>query len=96
MRDAQEAASRLGVQLQILQAGTEGEIDTAFATLASLHADALIIGGDAFFTSQREHLVALAARYAVPVIDRWREFVVAGGLISYGPSLTSAYRLAGA
>jgi putative ABC transport system substrate-binding protein len=91
----QEAARVKGVQLPIVKASTESEIDAAFATLVSLHADGLVIGDSIFFTSRREQLVALAARHAVPAIERWREFAVAGGLISYGPSLTAANRQLG-
>jgi putative tryptophan/tyrosine transport system substrate-binding protein len=93
--DVQEAARAKGVQLPILKAGTESEIDAAFAALARLQAGALVIGADAFFTSRREQLVALAARYAVPAIYQWREFAAAGGLISYGTSLTAVYRQVG-
>jgi putative tryptophan/tyrosine transport system substrate-binding protein len=95
IQDMQEAARAKRVQLQILRAGTESEIDAAFAALADLHADALIVGDDVFFTTRREQLVALAARYAVPVVERWREFAVSGGLISYGPSLTDTNRRLG-
>ena len=95
IQEMQEAARTKGVQLPILKASTESEIDAAFATLVNLHADALIVGGDPFFTGRREQLVALASRYAVPVIDRWPEFAASGGLISYGPSLTAAYRQVG-
>jgi putative ABC transport system substrate-binding protein len=92
--DMQEAARTKGVQLHILKAGTESEIDAAFATGVQ-HAGALVLGGDPFFGNRREQLVALAARYAVPAIYEWREFAAAGGLISYGSSLTSVYRQAG-
>ena len=95
MRDVQEAARAKGVQLHILKAGTESEIDAAFATLVQLHAGALVVGTDPFFNSRREQLVALASRHAVPAIYEWREFAAAGGLISYGPSLTAAYRQVG-
>ena len=95
MRDVQEAARAKGVQLHILKAGTESEIDAAFASLVQLHAGALLVGTDPFFSSRREQLVALAARHAVPAIYEWREFAAAGGLISYGPSLTAAYRQVG-
>ncbi len=91
----QEAARAKGVQLHILKAGTESEIDAAFASLVQLQAGALVVGGDPFFNSRREQLVALAARHAVPAIYEWREFAAAGGLISYGPSLTAAYRQVG-
>ena len=89
IRDVQEAARAKGVQLHILKASTESEIDAAFATLVQLHAGALVVGTDPFFNSRREQLVALAARHAVPAIYEWREFAAAGGLISYGPSLTA-------
>ena len=91
----QEAARAKGVQLPILKAGTESEIDAAFASLVQLHAGALVVGGDPFFNSRREQLVALASRHAVPAIYEWREFVAAGGLISYGASLTAVYRQLG-
>jgi putative tryptophan/tyrosine transport system substrate-binding protein len=83
----QEAARVKGLQLPILKAGTEGEIDSAFATLVQLHADGLVIGAEPFFYSRREQLVALASRHAVPAIYDEREYVASGGLISYGPSL---------
>jgi len=93
--DVQRAARMKGLEVQILKAGTASEIDRAFATLAQLRADALLIGDDVFFTSRREQLVALTARYAVPAIERWREFAASGGLISYGPSLQTAMRQVG-
>jgi putative ABC transport system substrate-binding protein len=95
IRDAQEAAQVKGVQLQILKASTESEIDAAFATLVQLHDGALLVTADPFFNSRREQLVALASRYAVPAIYEFREFATAGGLSSYGPSLASMYRQAG-
>jgi putative tryptophan/tyrosine transport system substrate-binding protein len=91
----QEAARAKGVQLAILMAGTEGEIDAAFATLVQQHAGALIVGGDTFFASRLDQFVALAARYAVPAIYEQRESVAAGGLISYGPSRTGTWHLVG-
>jgi putative ABC transport system substrate-binding protein len=91
----QEAARAKGVQLYILKAGTEDEIDAAFATLVQLHAGALLVGTDPFFNSRREQLAALASRHAVPAIYEWREFAEAGGLISYGPSLPAANRQVG-
>jgi putative ABC transport system substrate-binding protein len=95
MRDVQEAARAKGMQLLILNAGTESEIDTAFASLVQQHAGALLAGNDPFFGSRREQLVALASRHAVPAIYETREYVAAGGLISYGTSLTAANRLKG-
>jgi putative tryptophan/tyrosine transport system substrate-binding protein len=94
-KEAQEAARSLGLQLQVLRARTEQEIDAAFATLVQLRAGALLVATDAFFTARREQFVALAARHAVPAIYEWREFVMAGGLMSYGASLAEAYRQAG-
>ena len=83
------------MELPILKAGTESEIDAAFATLAQLQARALVVGGDPFFNSRREQLVALASRHAVPAIYGVRENVAAGGLISYGASLTAVFRQLG-
>jgi putative ABC transport system substrate-binding protein len=90
--DMQEAARARGVQIQILKVGSESEIDAAFATLVQQQAGALVVGPDPFFLSRREQLVALAARHAVPAIYEWREFAAAGGLISYGTSLTGMWR----
>ena len=92
MRDAAEAACVKGVQLHILKAGTESEIDAAFSTLVQLHADALLVSLDGFFISRHEQLVALASRHVVPAIYPWREAVTAGGLISYGNSRTAVAR----
>jgi putative ABC transport system substrate-binding protein len=95
MRDVQEAASAKGLQLHILQASTESEIDAAFISLVERQAGGLVVGSDPFFNSRREQLVALAARHAVPAIYEWREFAAAGGLISYGPSITDTWRQVG-
>jgi putative ABC transport system substrate-binding protein len=95
MRDAAEAARVTGVQLPVLKAGTEGEIDAAFSTLVQLHAGALLVGLDGFFFTRREQLVASASRHALPAIYPWREAVAAGGLISYGSSIAAIYREAG-
>jgi putative ABC transport system substrate-binding protein len=95
IRDMQEAARAKGVQLPVLKAAAEGEIDAAFASLVQLHADALVLGPDPLFNNRRDQIVALAARHAVPAISPWREMAAAGGLISYGPSLTTISRQAG-
>ena len=95
MTDVQEAARAKGLNLHILKAGTESEIDAALASYAQPHAGALLVGPDAFFESRREQLVALAARRAVPAIYDVREFVEAGGLISYGTSRIGAWRQVG-
>jgi putative tryptophan/tyrosine transport system substrate-binding protein len=95
MRVVQEAARAKGVQLHILKAGTDSEIDAAFASLVQLHAGGLVVSPDAFFGSRRDQLVALASRHAVPAIYEWREFAAAGGLISYGSSLTDTWRQVG-
>jgi putative tryptophan/tyrosine transport system substrate-binding protein len=94
-KDMQAAGRALGQQIHVLNASTEGEIDAAFATLAQLRVGAVVISGDAFFTSNRNQLVALAARYAVPAIYNLRLYPAAGGLMSYGASLTDAYRQTG-
>jgi putative ABC transport system substrate-binding protein len=91
----QQAASAKGLGLHVLKAAEEDEFEPAFAALAHLQADALIVGTDPFFTSRRERIVALASRYSIPAIYEWQEFVTAGGLISYGASLPSLYREAG-
>ena len=94
-RKVQEAARSFGLQLHVLNARTEQEIDAAFATLVKLRAGALLVDSDPFFNGRRDHFVALAARYAVPAIYDGREYVDAGGLMSYGGSITEVYRLAG-
>jgi putative ABC transport system substrate-binding protein len=96
IEDAQKAAHAKGVPLSILKAGTESEIDTTFVTLVHQHASALVVAPDPYFLSLREQFVALAARDAVPAIYEFREFAAAGGLISYGPSVTDIFRQAGA
>jgi putative tryptophan/tyrosine transport system substrate-binding protein len=94
-REVQEAAGARGLQLLVLKASTESEIDAAFASLVQQKTGALIVGADPFFGNQRGQLVALASRHGVPTIDFFREFVTAGGLISYGTSLPWVTRQAG-
>ena len=95
IRDVQEAARTKGVQLPIVKARNESEIDAAFASLVQLQAGGLVVGTDPFFASRREQLAALAARHAVPAIYDFREFAAVGGLISYGTSLAAVYRQLG-
>ncbi len=95
LTDIEAAARSSARQLHILNAGSESEIDAAFATLAGQRPDALMVGADPFLTSRRDQIVALAARYAIPAIYDWHEYTLAGGLMSYGTSLTAAYRQAG-
>jgi putative tryptophan/tyrosine transport system substrate-binding protein len=94
-REAQEATRILGLQLQIANASSEHEIDTAFTTLAQKGVGAVVVVSDALFNSRPDHLVALAARHALPAIYSLREFITAGGLMSYGNRLADAYRQAG-
>jgi putative tryptophan/tyrosine transport system substrate-binding protein len=95
IQEVQQAARARGVQLHVLKASSETEIDAAFASLIELHAGALLVAADPFLSGRREQLVALASRSAVPSIYAWGEFAASGGLISYGASLTSALRLLG-
>jgi putative tryptophan/tyrosine transport system substrate-binding protein len=92
---AQEAARVKGLLLLILKAATESEIDAAFDALVQRQAGALLVGGDSFFHTRTDQLVALASRHAVPAIYFEREFSVAGGLISYGANVPASYRQAG-
>ena len=93
-RAVQEAARAKGLQLRILGAATESEIDAAFTSLVELQARALLVGAPTFL-GWREQIVTLAARYAIPTIYDWREYVAAGGLISYGTNLADTYRIIG-
>jgi putative tryptophan/tyrosine transport system substrate-binding protein len=95
LKDVQEAARVLGQHINILQASTEQDIDTAFATLAQLRAGALLVGSDPFFYSRRDQIVALAARHAIPAIYEWRDYAEAGGLASYGTIIADAYHQIG-
>ena len=94
-RALQAAARTLGLNLHVLNASTEGEFNGVFAKLIQLRAGGLVIGSDPFFTSRTEQLAALAVHHAVPAVYHWREFAVAGGLVSYGAAVTDVYRLAG-
>jgi putative ABC transport system substrate-binding protein len=95
LNDLQTAARAIGRQLHVLRASNEGEIDAAFATLARVGVQALLVAADPSFNSQREHIVALAARLAVPAIYETRAYAVAGGLMSYGPKIPDMYRQVG-
>ena len=95
IRDVQEAARAKGVKLAVVKAGTGGEIDAAFASLAELQAGALVVDADSFLSSRRGQLLALASRHAVPAIYAHRAFVAAGGLISYGIDDAAILRQAG-
>jgi len=94
-KDIEEAARTVGQRLVILNGGTDEEIDASFANLAQQKVGALLVGSDPFFDPRRERLIALSARYAVPAIYQFREFVLAGGLMSYGASITDMYRQVG-
>ena len=93
--DLQAVARTLGLQLHVLHASTEGEIDAAFAILVQLQADGLVISGDPLFNIRAEQLAALALRHAVPAIYLSLEFAAAGGLMGYGASVSDAYRQVG-
>ena len=89
------AAHTLGRQIKVLNASSEREIDSAFAILTQVRAGALLVGPDGFFNNRQDQIIALAARYMVPVLYSWPEYVRAGGLMSYGSSLSDANRLVG-
>ena len=94
-KSLQPAASRFGLQVHVLEASTEGDFDTAFATLRQLQADGLVVVGDVFLTTRSKELAALTIRHAVPTIFQDREFTAAGGLMSYTGSIPDEYRQAG-
>jgi putative ABC transport system substrate-binding protein len=94
-KEVQAAAPRLSRPILILKASSERDIDSAFLTLNERRATALMVAADVLFNSRREQLVALAARHAIPAIYEWREFALAGGLMTFGSSITDAYRQAG-
>jgi putative ABC transport system substrate-binding protein len=93
--DHETAARMLGLQLHILRASTEGDIDSAFANLTQLAVEALVIGPDSFFNTRSQQLATLALRYRVPAIYNDQPFAAAGGLMGYGASITDQYRLVG-
>jgi putative ABC transport system substrate-binding protein len=95
VRDAQAAARTLGLQLQVLRASTEAEIDDAFTAVIEKRAGVFVIATSVLFNGHVEQMAALATRHLVPTIYEYRQFVTAGGLLSYGPELTDSYRLAG-
>jgi putative tryptophan/tyrosine transport system substrate-binding protein len=95
LRDLQAAARTIGQPILVVTVETEGDIDAAFARLVQQRAGAILVNTDAFLFSRRDQLIALAKRYTVPAIFDRREFAAAGGLMSYGGSVTDAYRLAG-
>jgi putative tryptophan/tyrosine transport system substrate-binding protein len=95
LKDLQAAARAMGLQIHLLWASTEHEIEAAFATLLEARAGGLMVGTDPFFNSRSEQLAQLALRHAVPTVYQFREFAAAGGLMSYGGSITEVYRLAG-
>jgi putative ABC transport system substrate-binding protein len=94
-KNMQEGAASLGLQLHILRAGTDEELDAAFAAFAALKTAVLTIGTDVYFNGRTEQLASLAVRYAVPAIYQYDEFTANGGLMSYGGSIEDAYRSAG-
>jgi len=93
-REVQNAARSLGIDINLLNASTESEIDAAFTTIVEQRNGALIIGTDPFLLGQRDQLVRLAARHMIPTMYFLREFVEAGGLMSYGPNIANGYRQA--
>jgi len=94
-KEVQAAARALGLELHVLNASTDNDIDSGFAKLIELRAGGLVIAPDTFFNSRIERLAALALHHSVPTIYEWREFAVAGGLVSYGSAIADSYRLAG-
>jgi ABC-type uncharacterized transport system substrate-binding protein len=95
LRDVQEAARAVAVQIHVLRASTDGEIEVAFETVAQERVAALAVAADPFFDTRRDKLVALAARHAVPTMYHFREFAGAGGLVSYGANIPDAHRQIG-
>ena len=94
-RDLQAAADAMHLKLEVQRAAAESEIDTAFEMFTQQRVDGILVTADPFFNNRRNQVVALAKAAKIPAIYQWREFVDAGGLMSYGPSITEAYRQAG-
>lgn len=94
-RELEAAARTIGLKLHVVRAGNDQELDEAFATLTRIQAGALLIGADTFFNGRTDRLAALALRYRLPTIYQTRQFAAAGGLMSYGASITDAFRIAG-
>jgi putative ABC transport system substrate-binding protein len=93
-RDTEATAKQLGLGMRLITASTAGEIDRAFAAMISQEGQALLVASDPFLTARHQQIVDLAAKYSIPAIYPWREYAVAGGLISYGSSNTDAYHRA--
>jgi putative ABC transport system substrate-binding protein len=94
-RDVQEAAQKLGLQLVVLNGGSDEDIDAAFASLARLKVGALLVGADPSFDPKRNRLIAMVAQHAVPAIYQFRDYALAGGLMSYGASIAELYQQVG-
>jgi putative tryptophan/tyrosine transport system substrate-binding protein len=94
-RVAREAATGRGKMMHVFSASTESDLDKAFADFSGRSGEGLVVSADPFFNSRRDHIIALAARYAIPTVFAWPEFPRAGGLASYGPDLADQYRLCG-
>jgi putative ABC transport system substrate-binding protein len=95
IREVRSAAQTLGIQLHVLNASTEQDLDRVFARLTELRAGGLVIGGDSFFTRNVKQLATLTVQHAVPAIYQYREFAAAGGLMGYGTDITDTHRLVG-
>ena len=95
LKDAEDAARTLGLQIQVVNVSGERELDSAFANLVQRRIGALLLSADVFWMTQRDLIVELAVRHALPMMSHQREVAAAGGLMSYGPSFADAYRLAG-
>jgi putative ABC transport system substrate-binding protein len=96
LKEVEEAALSLGLQLRVLRASTDPELEIAFESIAQHRIAALTVAADSFFNSRRDKLAVLTARYAVPAIYNYRDYAVAGGLMSYGIDLADVYRQIGA